>query len=99
MTIQVHVGDTKAAQARWISDVRIECAVPAGVGIGLALRVSVALQDAVMQNLREPVCFRACSRTYTQTHILVFLRVCVCSSVIALVLLPINNAFAFICRW
>ena len=87
MTIQVHVGDTKVAQARWLSDVRIECAVPAGVGIGLALRVSVALQDAVMQNLREPVCFRACS-----THIHSHIYICVG-------LLSINNALTFICRW
>ena len=98
MTIQVHVGDTKAAQARWLSDVRIECAVPAGVGIGLALRVSVALQDAVMQNLREPVCFRACS-THIHSHIYICVFACVFSSVIALVLLPINNALTFICRW
>jgi hypothetical protein len=55
--VLVHIGETKASGATWLSDQRLKCHVAAGVGMRLEVRVQVAMQDAVMANPRAPVTF------------------------------------------
>ena len=55
--VHVHIGETKASGATWLSDQRLRCHVAAGVGMRLEVRVQVAMQDAVMANPRAPVTF------------------------------------------
>jgi hypothetical protein len=55
--VLVHIGETKASGATWLSDQRLRCHVAAGVGMRLEVRVQVAMQDAVMANPRAPVTF------------------------------------------